>query len=67
MSDELWLWLMSQGWRMEAYRPDRREYLDIPASFVTRLTDADPDQRNRLLNESTLSAQPRAALVRGQS
>jgi hypothetical protein len=66
MSDSLWLWLMNQGWRVDPHRPDRREYRDIPASYVTRLTDADPGQRKRLLVEAIVSAQPRAALVRNK-
>jgi len=63
MSDSLWLWLMSQGWRVDPHRPDRREYRDISASYVTRLTDADPARRKKLMVEAILNAQPRAALV----
>jgi hypothetical protein len=66
MSDSLWSWLMSQGWRVDPHRPDRREYRDLPASYVTRLTDADPAQRKKLLVEAILSAQPRVALVRNK-
>jgi hypothetical protein len=65
MSDELWQWLMDQGWRVAVHRPDRRVYLDIPASWVTRLVDADPGHRKRLLAEAIESAQPRSALARG--
>jgi hypothetical protein len=66
MSDELWQWLMDQGWRVEVYRPDRREYRDIPGSYVTQLIDADPAQRAQLMAEAIANAQPKAALVRGQ-
>jgi hypothetical protein len=66
MSDELWQWLMDRGWRVESYRPERRDYGDIPASYVTRLIDADPDQRRKLMHEAVLNAQPRAALMRKQ-
>jgi hypothetical protein len=65
MSDELWLWLMKQGWRVESYRPDRRDYYDLPASYVTRLVDADPAERKKLLLEAIQNAQPTAALARG--
>jgi len=63
-SDELWQWLMDQGWRVEPHRPDRREYRDIPASYVTELVDVDPAQRERLMAEAIANAQPKAALVR---
>lgn len=64
MSDELWLWLLEQGWRVESYRPDRRAYRDIPASAVTALIDADPARRQRLMAEAVLRAQSRSALAR---
>jgi hypothetical protein len=64
MSDELWLWLMDQGWRVEHHRPDRREYREIPVSFVTRLIDADPRFREKMLVEAVMGAQQRAALTR---
>jgi hypothetical protein len=56
---------MKQGWRVESHRPDRREYYDLPASYVTRLVDADPSERKKLLTEAIESAQPTAALARG--
>jgi hypothetical protein len=67
MSDELWKWLMDHGWRVEPYRPDRRDYADIPASYVTRLIDADPAQRRALMAEAALNAQSKAALIRKQT
>jgi hypothetical protein len=66
MSDELWLWLMDRGWRVEPHRPERRDYGDIPASYVTRLIDADPDERRKLLHDAVLNAQPRGALMRSR-
>jgi len=66
MSDELWQWLMDQGWRVVTHRPERRRYLDIPASWVTRLIDADPEHRERLMHEAMQSAQSRSALARRQ-
>ena len=65
MSDDLWKWLMDQGWRVESYRPDRRRYLDIPASWVIALIDAEPAFRDQVLGQATQSAQPRAALAQG--
>ena len=63
MSDDLWKWLMDRGWRIETFRPDRRRYLDIPASWVIALIDAEPAFREQVLSQATLSAQPRAALA----
>ena len=64
MSDELWRWLMDHGWRVEPFRPDRREYRDIPASYVTLLVDADPTERDQVMAEAAVNAQRRAAPVR---
>ncbi len=63
MSDELWRWLMDQGWRVETYRPDRRAYRDIPASYVTRLIDADRAQRHSLMVTAMLNARSKAATL----
>ncbi len=49
LSDELWAWLGSQGWREPMVSPDRRHYRDIPASWVTRLFDAQPEYRVKML------------------
>jgi len=65
MSDELWQWLMDHGWRVVTHRPERRVYLDIPASWVRRLMDANDYEREWLLVEAIKSAQPRSALARG--
>ncbi len=66
MSDELWLWLMKQGWRVDSHRPERRGYQDLPPSYVTRLIDAEPAHRKKLLVETILNEQPRAPLTRKQ-
>ncbi len=63
LSDDLWKWLMDQGWRVETFRPDRRRYLDIPASWVIALIDAEPAFREQVLSQATMSAQPRAVLA----
>ena len=49
LADELWEWLLDQGWREWRYRPDRRHYRDIPASWVTRLIDCDAAMRATVL------------------
>ncbi len=49
LTDELWAWLGSQGWREPEVFPDRRHYRDIPASWVTRLFDAQPEYRVKML------------------
>ncbi|SPE28788.1 hypothetical protein SBBP1_480013 [Burkholderiales bacterium] len=48
-SGELWHWLLEQGWREVRYRPDRRRYREIPASCVTELIDAPPEERQPAL------------------
>ncbi len=59
MSDDLWHWLLEQGWREPAYQPDRRRYRDIPSTWVTRLIDAPPE-----LYESVLHAAVEKAIFR---
>ena len=59
LSDELWLWLLKQGWRVVTHRPDRRRYRDIPASWVTRLIDCDPKSRKGLLAQAISNAEAR--------
>jgi hypothetical protein len=44
-SDELWRWLLEQGWREVTHRPDRRHYRAVPASCVTELIDAPAEER----------------------
>jgi hypothetical protein len=64
MSDQLWKWLMDRGWRVETHRPDRREYRDIPVSYVTRLIDADPASWRRVMIEAISNTQVRSGLIR---
>ncbi len=65
LSDDLWRWLLEQGWREPAYRPDRRRYRDVPSSWVTRLIDAQPEARTRVLAAAMESAAHRPALRGG--
>jgi hypothetical protein len=43
--------------------PERRVHRDFPPSYVTRLIDGDPPQRERLMAEAILNARPWAAFV----
>ena len=60
--DELWQWLMDSGWRELRYRPDRRHYREIPTNWVTRLIDANPDERPVVLQGAAASAVRRPML-----
>jgi hypothetical protein len=62
MSDELWRWLLDQGWREIRFQNDRRRYRDIPAVWVTRLIDATPDMYPRILNAAVARAAQRPSL-----
>jgi hypothetical protein len=58
LSDAIWLWLLDGGWRVERYRPDRRQYRDISRSQVEHLLTCDPALRARLLDQGDHVAQP---------
>jgi hypothetical protein len=45
LSDALWVWLLDAGWRVERYRPDRRQYREVPRSQVEQLLAFDPAVR----------------------
>jgi len=62
MSDDLWAWLMERGWREVAYFPDRRQYRDFPASWVTRLVDAHAEDREAVIAAATENAVRRPRL-----
>ena len=65
MTDQLWHWLLDQGWREVAVRPDRRRYKDIPTTFVTRLIDAVTDEeRARVMDFAIANAQYRPSMTR---
>lgn len=49
LSQDLWNWLLEQGWREATFRPDRRSCRDIPSSWVTMLIDAAAEQREAVL------------------
>jgi hypothetical protein len=60
MSDDLWQWLLDQGWREVTYRPDRRIYRQVPVSCAARLVDAPEDERVSLLESAMDRAEVRA-------
>ncbi len=64
LGDELWTWLLEQGWREVTYRPDRRRYREIPVTWVTRLIDAEPAERTALLAAADQKASTRPVLGR---
>ncbi len=62
LSDELWTWLLDEGWRELTYRPDRRHYREVPSSWVTRLIDALPEARGPVLDAAVAKASIRPTL-----
>lgn len=62
LTDELWSWLASQGWREPEVFPDRRHYRDIPQAWVTRLFDSPPDHRLKVLVAAVSKATVRHTL-----
>lgn len=49
LSDELWQWLVSQGWRELAAGENRLQLKPLPTALVTKLFDAQPEERERAL------------------
>ena len=49
MSDDLWHWLVSLGWRELGPKENRLQLKPLPTALVTRLFDAQPEERERLL------------------
>jgi len=62
-SDELWHWLLEQGWRELTYRPDRRHYRVVPASCVTELIDATAEERPLVLAAAVARASFRPIII----
>ncbi len=62
LSDELWTWLLDEGWRELTYRPDRRHYREVPSSWVTRLIDALPETRPLIMDAAIAKASIRPTL-----
>lgn len=65
MTEALWRWLVEQGWREVAVRPDRRRYKDIPSAYVTRLIDSEANEdRTRVMFAAMANAQYRPRMTR---
>lgn len=65
MTDQLWRWLLDQGWREVPVRLDRRRYKDIPTTYVSRLIDAVAnEERARVMEVAIANAQYRASMTR---
>src|SRR5258706_11120150 len=60
LSDNLWEWLLDDKWRELRFRPDRRKYREVPPSLVTRLIDAAPEHRARILAAGVARAKVRS-------
>jgi hypothetical protein len=59
MSDALWAWLSTLGWREITFHPDRRRYQDIPEAWVRLLYEAPPERREKVLLQATEAARKR--------
>lgn len=49
LSDDLWHWLVSLGWRELAPGANRLQLKPLATTLVTRLFDAQPSERERIL------------------
>lgn len=49
LSDDLWHWLVSLGWRELASGENRLRLKPLPTTLVTKLFDAQPADRERVL------------------
>lgn len=49
LSDDLWRWLVSLGWRELAPGENRLQLRPLATTLVTRLFDAQPEERERVL------------------
>ncbi len=49
LSDDLWHWLVSLGWRELQPGENRLQLKPLPTTLVTRLFDAQPEERERAL------------------
>ena len=49
LSDDLWHWLVSQGWRELAPGANRLQLKPLPTTLVTKLFDSQPQEYERVL------------------
>ena len=52
LSDDLWRWLIGLGWRELAPGENRLKLKPLATTLVTRLFDAQPDERERVLTNA---------------
>ncbi len=52
LSDDLWHWLVSLGWRELAPGANRLQLKPLPTGLVTKLFDAQPTERERVLTSA---------------
>jgi hypothetical protein len=48
LSEELWEWLVLQGWRVNSFSQDRRQYAEWPANSIAILAKAPAGERENL-------------------
>lgn len=56
LSDDLWHWLVSLGWRELAPGENRLQLKPLPTALVTKLFDAQPEERERVLTNAIRQA-----------
>ena len=62
LSEELWQWLLGQGWRELRFRPEQRRYREVPTTCVTELIDAPIEERPVVLDAALARATRRPIL-----
>jgi len=65
LSDQLWSFLVQDGFRENIYRRDRRRYRDVPPSLVTDLYNAPPEEWQALLRAALQEASKRPPVCVG--
>jgi hypothetical protein len=48
LTEELWEWLVLQGWRANSFPRDRRQYVQWPTNSMAILAKAPPGERENL-------------------
>lgn len=61
LSDSLWHWLVSLGWRELAPGENRLQLKPLATTNVTRLFDAQPEERERVLMTAIRSVSRRSS------
>lgn len=45
ISNELWDWMLLVGWRVNNFKNDRRDYIELPEGTLRQLKEAGSDNR----------------------